>query len=355
MSTLIARTQGASFKQKWGYRLSTPLGYVGLSLVASLIVAALAVFVFNTMGEIIGFSGWKCGAKSFTAVTLISTFFFIGKHLIVPEADEILVLQNPFGINFPVELKGFDIPEIEDDDPTKVMSYTGPPVVIDGAFMPVTVTVKPPWVTVATKFKVGPRVLVLKDQFPLMPAPLPDSGSTTLVQRTASAEFSLQYQVIRPLAGITAKRFFSGECKGYPDLEEQVRLHVLNYMRQWFAQKTPDSVQGATGQAAALAHLELSYGEKTVLDPKQIELGIAVGRFKIVSLALTTASEDEAMERRLTEQRRSLANAAADDAARRDALIASMTRTGCSPEQIADVVRAFDLNPAGVNMNQGTP
>lgn len=353
--TLAPKTQGANWKQFCGYHLSTPLGYVALSLVTSLIVATLVVFVFNTVGEILGFEGWKCGTKSFMSITLISSFLFIGKHIIVPEADEILVLQNPFGINYPVKLEGFDIPEIEDEDPRKVMAYTGPAIVVDGAFMPVEVTVKPPWVTIATRFKVGPRVLVLKDQFPLKPAPLPGSGSTTLVQRTVSAEFSLQYQVVRLLAGITAKRFFSGECKGYVDLEEQVRLHVLNYMRQWFAQKTPDDIQGGTGQADALAHLELCYGEKAVLDPKQIELGITLGKFKIVSLALTTASEDEAVERRLTEQRRSLANAAADVATRRNDLVNTMRAANCTQQQIADAVRAFDLNPAGVNMNQGTP
>lgn len=356
-TNLKPEEQKPNRRQKYGYYISTPLVYTAIAFFMAIGVGLIALFAFSTVAEIFGVEeiGVGVGFAVFVVAASLAIFSFIIVNLVVPEADEILVLQNPFGINFPVELEKFYIPEVEDDDPSKVMVYNGPKIVIDGAFMPVTTTVKPPWVTVAAKFKVGPRVLIIKDDFPLKPAPLAGSSSKNLIQRTVNAELSLQYQVVRPLAGTTARRFFSGDCKGYEELEAQVKLHVLNYMRAWFAEKVPGDVQGDAGRTLALDHYKLCYGPADELSPQQIELGIAIGRFKVIGLALTTASEDEAVERRLAEQERSLENAAKDLATRRGKLIEQYKKDGLSDEAIERAVANFEFKPGGtVNVNHVT-
>ncbi len=356
-TNLSPEEQKPNWRQRYGYHISTPLVYTAIAFFMAIGVGLIALFALSTVAEIFGVEeiGVGVGFAVFVVATSLAIFSFIIVNLVVPEADEILVLQNPFGINFPVELKKFYIPEVEDDDPSSVMVYSGPKIVIDGAFMPVTTTVKPPWVTVAAKFKVGPRVLIIEDDFPLKPAPLAGSSSGNLIQRTVKVELSLQYQVIRPLAGTTARRFFSGDCKGYEELEAQVKLHVLNYMRAWFAEKAPDEVQGDAGRTLALDHYKLCYGPADELSSQQIELGIAIGRFKVIGLALTTASEDEAVERRLAEQERSLENAATDLATRREKLIEQYRKDGLSDEAIERAVANFEFKPGGtVNVNYVT-
>lgn len=340
---LESAVQKGSWWRAVGYNISkTPIYVLICSLISIVFTFTVFLLYRRVVTEVLAVnqdsvlrSGFTYGAICFG--TFMSVMYkMVFSKIVIPEADEIIVLENPFALNYPVVIDEVEIPEIEDGDPTRILKLLpGQGVTLNGGYMPVEVAVVPPWTTIMARFNIGPRTLTVTDKFPLKPEKLPGSKGKP-VQRTVDISLQIRYQVIREFAGNTAARFFGAGCKGYDTLEEQLIAYIVKYMRQWLIDKLPSEIlpsksSGGQNNSCIQEYFKMIFGDKLSLHPQQVDFGISVNGFAVLLVQLTTAKDDEDLARKILEA----TQAAQVQVDQRKKLIDTYNAAGLSHEEIA--------------------